>query len=104
MNLLKVSLGNLLQMFVLMDTAGVPQEQRPYLPLLLESMLELPVRRGETVVPYEEVVTQLECDTIAASTRIGLEASSRFQCGPFCQTAYLMIQVCVQTLLEVVCK
>lgn len=82
-----------LQMFVLMDTAGVPCELRPYLPLLLESLLELPVKRGDVLVPYEEVVAQLEIDTITASTGIGLEALSRFQCGPYSHTASLMLQV-----------
>lgn len=80
-------------MFVLMDTAGVPLELRPYLPLLLESLLELPVKRGAVLVPYEEVVAQLETDTITASTGIGLEAISRFQCGPYSHTASLMLQV-----------
>lgn len=80
-------------MFVLMDTAGVPLELRPYLPLLLESLLELPVKRGDVLVPYEAVVAQLETDTITTSTGMGLEALSRFQCGPYSHTASLMLQV-----------
>ncbi|PNF33802.1 Uncharacterized protein C05D11.1 [Cryptotermes secundus] len=84
---------NFVYMFILMDTAGVPCELRPYLPLLLESLLELPVKRGDVLVPYEEVVAQLEIDTITASTGIGLEALSRFQCGPYSHTASLMLQL-----------
>jgi hypothetical protein len=71
----------------------VPRELRPYLPLLLESLLELAVKRDSVLVPYEEVVAQLETDTITTSTGIGLEALSRFQCGPYSHTASLMIQV-----------
>jgi hypothetical protein len=55
--------------------------------------LELPVKRGDVLVPYEQVVAQLETDTITTSTGIGLEAVSRFQCGPYSHTASLMLQV-----------
>jgi hypothetical protein len=91
-------LFSFLQMFVLMDTAGVPLELRPYLPLLLESLLELPVKRDDVLVPYEEVVAELETDTITTSTGLGLEVSSRFQCGPYSHTASLMLQVVMCSL------
>jgi hypothetical protein len=39
------------------------------------------------------VVSELEADTISASARIGLEECSRFSCGPFGQTAVLLLQV-----------
>ncbi|XP_069695441.1 uncharacterized protein C05D11.1-like [Periplaneta americana] len=84
---------NFVYMFVLMDTAKISREQRPYLPLLLESLLELPVNREGIIIPYEDVVAQLETDTIATCTHIGLEASSRFQCGPYSHTASLMLQL-----------
>ncbi|KAJ9588208.1 hypothetical protein L9F63_018429, partial [Diploptera punctata] len=80
-------------MFVLMDTAEVSREHRPYLPLLLESLLELPVKRGNKIIPYEDVVAQLESDTVTVSTRIGIDVSSRFQCGPYSHTACLMLQL-----------
>lgn len=81
-------------MFVLMDTTEVAASLRPYLLLLCESLLESPILRDGQLVPYEEVVAQLEADTIAAVTRLGLESTSRFQCGPYCQTISLMLQVC----------
>jgi hypothetical protein len=56
-------------------------------------LLELPVKRGDVLVPYEDVVAQLETDTVTASTHIGLEASCRFECGPYSHTASLMLQV-----------
>lgn len=81
------------QMFVLLDSSDLPSELRPYLPLLLETMLESPVQRGDELVPYETVVSELEADTLSVSTSIGLEAVSRFSCGPFGQTAMLALQV-----------
>ena len=81
------------QMFVLMDSSSVPQAQRAYLLLLFESLLESPVERDSTLIPYVEVVSQLEADTVAAVTRLGLESTSRFQCGPYAHTTSLMLQV-----------
>ncbi|XP_054283976.1 uncharacterized protein C05D11.1-like [Macrosteles quadrilineatus] len=84
---------NFVYIFVLMDTVEVQSALRPYLPLLFEALLECPVQRGDHLVPWEEVVAQLEADTVAAVTRLGLETTSRFQCGPYCQTGSLMLQL-----------
>ncbi|XP_046677319.1 uncharacterized protein C05D11.1-like [Homalodisca vitripennis] len=84
---------NFVYMFVLMDTTEVSSQLRPYLLLLFESLLESPIQRGDVLVPHEEVVAQLEADTVAAVTRLGLESTSRFQCGPYCQTTSLMLQL-----------
>uniref|UniRef100_A0A1B6DB00 Peptidase M16C associated domain-containing protein n=1 Tax=Clastoptera arizonana TaxID=38151 RepID=A0A1B6DB00_9HEMI len=86
-------LTNFVYMFVLMDTNDVSNALRPYLLLLFESLLESPIERDGKIIPYEEVVAQLEADTVAAVTRIGLESSSRFHCGPYSQTASLMLQL-----------
>ncbi|XP_063241639.1 uncharacterized protein C05D11.1-like [Bacillus rossius redtenbacheri] len=84
---------NFVYVFVLMDTSRVAAAQRAYLPLLLECLLELPVLRDGRLVPYEEVVAELETDTISTSVRLGLESASRFHCGPYCSTACLLLQV-----------
>ncbi|XP_066596217.1 uncharacterized protein C05D11.1-like [Prorops nasuta] len=84
---------NFLYMFVIMDTQALPREYKPYLPLLLEALMECPVNRNGKIIPYEEVVSELEADTVAISTRIGFESGSRFKCGSFSQNANLMIQV-----------
>lgn len=83
-------------MFVIMDTSEVSRELRPYIPLLLEAILECPVKRGETLIPYEQVVSELEADTIATSTRIGLDNTARFSCGTYSHSANFMLQVIVQ--------
>lgn len=80
-------------MIVTLNTHSVSKELRPYLLMLLDLILESPIRHGDTVIPHEEVVTALEKDTIAMGTRLGLESNSAFSCGPFSNTASLMIQV-----------
>lgn len=84
---------NFVYFFVLMDSSELNQELRFYLQLFFELIMECPVQRGDTLIPYEEVVAQLEADTVATTTRIGLEASSRFLCGPYSHTTCLMLQV-----------
>jgi Predicted Zn-dependent peptidases, insulinase-like len=81
------------QLFVLMDSSELSQELRFYLQLYFELIMESPVQRGDKTVPYEDVVAQLEADTVGSTTRIGLESASRFTCGPFSHTACLMLQV-----------
>lgn len=80
-------------MIVTLNTHSVPKELRPYLLMLLDLIIESPIRHGNTIIPYEEVVTALEKDTISMGTRLGLESNSAFSCGPFSHTASLMIQV-----------
>lgn len=76
-----------------MDTSEISVEKRPYIPLLLESILECPILRDGKIVPYETVVSELEMDTVAAGTRLGLDASGRFTCGSYSQHAVLVLQV-----------
>ncbi|KAG4066708.1 hypothetical protein HA402_007344 [Bradysia odoriphaga] len=82
---------NFVYMIVTLNTHSVPKELRPYLLMLLDLIIESPIRDGETIIPYEEVVTALEKDTITMGTRLGLESNAAFSCGPFSHTASLMI-------------
>lgn len=82
--------SNFIYLYVLLDTSNIDPALRPYLPLLLESLLELPVQRGESLVPYEEIVAELENDTITAETRLGLDSSARFSCGPYAQVIFFI--------------
>ena len=83
--------SNFIYLYVLLDTSNIDPALRPYLPLLLESLLELPVQRGEALIPYEEIVAELENDTITAETRLGLDSSARFSCGPYAQVSSFII-------------
>lgn len=81
-------------MFVLIDTHKLSSEQRLYLPLLLEALFESPVQRGDRLIPYEEVITELNVDTVTADHSIGL-SGHRFHCGSYSQTAIIML--CVES-------
>ena len=76
-----------------MDTSNVSEDLRSYIPLLLESILVCPVNRNGKLIPYEEIVAELESDTIGVKSGLGLENSCRFSCGTFSQAANVMIQV-----------
>ena len=80
-------------MFVTMDTSNVPINLRPYLPLLLESILVCPVNRDGKLISYENVVAELETDTVEVTSGVGLEYGARFSCGDFSHAANLMLQV-----------
>lgn len=80
-------------MTVTINTHELPSELRPLLSLFLDIITESPIRRGDTLIPYEEVVTALEKDTIAMQTTIGIDAASPFSCGPFSNTVTVVVQV-----------
>lgn len=76
-----------------MDTSSITREYRKYIPLLLEVIMESPVKRDGRLIPHEEVVAELEADTIEISTQIGFINGSRFSCGAYSHTVNLMLQV-----------
>ncbi|GAB1870040.1 hypothetical protein CAJAP_11119 [Camponotus japonicus] len=84
---------NFVYLFVVMDTASINREYRRYIPLLLEVIMESPVRRDGQLIPYEEVVAILEADTIGTATQIGFNNSTRFSCGSYSHSIYLMLQL-----------
>lgn len=85
--------SNFVYIITSLNTESVPTNLRPYLLLFTELLTESPILRNGKLIPYEEVVAQLEADTVATGTRIGLETSSRFNCGPYSNTISVMIQV-----------
>ncbi|KAF3427311.1 hypothetical protein E2986_02562 [Frieseomelitta varia] len=84
---------NFVYMFVIMNTADVKKEYKPYIPLLLELLMECPVMRNNQLIPYEEIVAELEADTISNDTSLGVTSSLRFSCGPYSYTALLMLHL-----------
>ena len=81
------------QIILAIDTHTLNAEYRSYIPLLLDLLVESPMLIDGKLIPYEEVVTALEKDTISMGTRIGLESNTQFSCGPFSNTVSIMIQV-----------
>ncbi|CAH0557668.1 unnamed protein product [Brassicogethes aeneus] len=86
---------NFVYLFAMLDTSSIPSELRAYLPLLLESLLELPVNRDGRIVPYEEVVAQLNHDTVCTEVGVGLGGGGRqtFKCGNYSSTVIVSMQV-----------
>lgn len=85
-----------LQMFVIMNTSNVKKEYKPYIPLLLEIIMECPVMRNGQLIPYEEIVAELEADTTNNATALGVGInSSKFSCGLYSYSALLILQVTI---------
>lgn len=82
-------------MFVIMNTLDVKKEYKPYIPLLLEIIIECPVMRNSQLIPYEEIVAELEADTIRNDTNIGVSSAPRFSCGLFSYAALLILHVII---------
>lgn len=80
-------------MIVMLNTNHLNSELRSLLLLYLDMITESPIRHGDVLIPYEEVVTALEKDTISYGTRIGLEQNTQFSCGPFSSNTSIMLQV-----------
>lgn len=82
-------------MFALLDTSKLNAEQRMFLPILLETIQESAIRRGETVIPRDQVIAQMNVDLVSWTATIGLGGgnASSFKVGPHSQTATLTVQV-----------
>lgn len=80
-------------LFALLNTETVPEELRPYLPLLLETLFESPMERDGVILSHEEMIAQLQSDTVASGDQIGLSSAGRFRCGPYFTTVGLSLQV-----------
>ncbi|XP_015438659.1 PREDICTED: uncharacterized protein C05D11.1-like [Dufourea novaeangliae] len=84
---------NFVNICVIMNTSSVERKYKPYIPLLLEVIMESPVKRNGQLVPYEEVVAELEADTVETTTGLGHSSPSRFSCGPYSYCAILWLQL-----------
>ena len=56
---------------LVISTGGIPNNLKPLLPVYLESFFNIPIRRGDKVIPFEKVVAGLEKDTSSYSIRSG---------------------------------
>lgn len=57
--------------------------------------MESPIERDGNLVSHEDVIAQLQNDTITVGTQIGLNGvnSGRFSCGIYAHTVSLVLQV-----------
>ncbi|XP_054014823.1 uncharacterized protein C05D11.1-like isoform X1 [Hylaeus anthracinus] len=84
---------NFVYMFTIMNTSTIERKYRPYIPLLLEVIMECPVKRSGRLIPYEEVVAELEGDTVETDTRLGIDNPTKFSCGSFSNSAILILHL-----------
>jgi Zn-dependent M16 (insulinase) family peptidase len=78
----------------IMDSTALAPEMRPYLELFLEAVYELPQALADgTVRTHEEVVSQLEADTVTFSNSVGTSNNGNFVCGAFSQCVIMSVKV-----------
>jgi hypothetical protein len=80
-------------MFVVMDTTSITKGYKKYIPLLLELIMESPVKRADQLIPYEEVINELKADIVVAATRTSLRKPIGFSYRS--SDVYLILQVSI---------
>ncbi|KAH9645203.1 hypothetical protein HF086_005748 [Spodoptera exigua] len=74
---------NFVYINLLFDTTSVDESVRKWLPLHLNGLAECAVRRGETLIPHEEVISTMEKLTVMFNNTIGFDRSGNFCVGNF---------------------
>lgn len=84
---------NFVTIHILMNTSNMSKQDRLYLPLMSEIIMECPIMRDGCLVPYEKVVSELFADTISFGANVGLSASSSYSVGVISMLFGLGMQV-----------
>ncbi|KAJ2944639.1 hypothetical protein O0L34_g3994 [Tuta absoluta] len=74
---------NFVYINLILDTSSVDQKTRKWLPLHMNGLAECAVRRGDTIVPHEDVISTTEQLTVKFSNDIGFGRSGTFSVGVF---------------------
>ncbi|CAH0749121.1 unnamed protein product [Diatraea saccharalis] len=74
---------NFVYMNIVMDMTSTNQNARKWLPLFLNALGECPVRRGDTLVPHEEIISALEQLTVMCNNSVGFGSGGNFSVGYF---------------------
>lgn len=72
---------NFITIQALLDTGKLSSSERLYLPLITELLFESPIDRDGTIVPYEQIVSELFSDTVCYCCGIGVGSGSSFSTG-----------------------
>lgn len=59
--------SNFARVNLMLSTENVPVELRPLLPIYMEAFFNLPIKRGDKVIDFEQVVVELERETVGYS-------------------------------------
>ncbi|XP_075992092.1 uncharacterized protein C05D11.1-like [Anticarsia gemmatalis] len=74
---------NFVYINLIYDMTSVDQASRQWLPLHMNGLAECAVRRGDTLLPHEEVISSHEQITVSFSNNIGFERGGNFSIGQF---------------------
>ncbi|XP_052757845.1 uncharacterized protein C05D11.1-like [Galleria mellonella] len=74
---------NFVYISIILDTTSMEQSTRKWIPLQLNGLAECPVRRGDTLVPHEQVISTTEQLTVMFSNDIGFGKSGNFTVGQY---------------------
>ncbi|KAI5635965.1 peptidase m16 inactive domain-containing protein [Phthorimaea operculella] len=74
---------NFVYINLILDTTSVDQLTRKWLPLHMNGLAECPVKRGDAIIPHEDVISTTEQLTVKFSNDIGFGRSGTFSVGVF---------------------
>eukprot|EP00761_Pharyngomonas_kirbyi_P012880 gb/GECH01012907.1/.p1 GENE.gb/GECH01012907.1/~~gb/GECH01012907.1/.p1 ORF type:complete len:1026 (+),score=213.10 gb/GECH01012907.1/:1-3078(+) len=74
-----------------LDTSTLPEHLRPYIELYLESVFESAIERDGKVVPYDEVVRQLQAESVSTANGCGM-TSRNFVAGSFSSLLWISLK------------
>lgn len=73
---------NFITVHALFDTStALTKQERLFLPLFAQLLLESSIKRNDKIIPYETIVKELFADTVLHSTSIGLSSSCPYGTG-----------------------
>lgn len=78
------------------------QDTRKWLPLLLNALAECPVRRGEVLVPHEDVISETEQLTVLFNNDMGFGRSGNFSVGQFGNYVHVETRVSMCSCLIII--
>ncbi|XP_072936349.1 uncharacterized protein C05D11.1-like [Epargyreus clarus] len=93
---------NFVYINLMFDTTSVDQSTRKWIPVLLNGLGECPVRRGDALIPHEEVISTTEELTVTFHTEIGFNRPGNFSVGTFCNLLHVETRCEPEDYIEVV--
>ncbi|XP_047134404.1 uncharacterized protein C05D11.1 isoform X1 [Hydra vulgaris] len=79
-------------LIAIIDTSNLSEDSRILLPLYSEILFESPIKKDGVIIPYEEVVKQIDRDTLNTNASIGVKGC-RFSTGTYSNLLVITIKV-----------